>query len=103
VLSTVYVTPDWLALLGAVKPNGVLCLVGAPPEPLSLPAFALVGPQKTVTGSAIGSRGAIREMLDFAARHGIAARTELRPMAEADAGLAHTRAGRARYRVVLAA
>jgi uncharacterized zinc-type alcohol dehydrogenase-like protein len=42
-------------------------------------------------------------MLEFAARHGVAAKTELRPMSEANAGLDHVRAGRARYRVVLAA
>jgi len=42
-------------------------------------------------------------MLDFAARHGIAAKTEECPMSEADRGLARTRAGKARYRVVLAA
>jgi uncharacterized zinc-type alcohol dehydrogenase-like protein len=103
ILSTVFVAQDWPALLGALKPNGVLCVVGGPPEPIAVPAFALIGTQKTITGSVIGSRPGIREMLDFAARHGIAAKTEQRPLAEADAGLSHVRAGKARYRVVLAA
>lgn len=103
VLSTVFVAQDWPALLGILAPNGVLCVVGGPPEPVSVPAFALIAGQKTIAGSVIGGRPVIREMLDFAARHGVAARTELRAMSEADAGLAHTRAGKARYRVVLAA
>jgi uncharacterized zinc-type alcohol dehydrogenase-like protein len=103
ILSTVFATPDWDALLGALRPNGVLCLVGATSEPLSVQAFTLLGGQKTVTGSAIGGRPAIREMLAFAARHGVAAKTQVRPLAEADAALGDVRKGRARYRIVLAA
>jgi uncharacterized zinc-type alcohol dehydrogenase-like protein len=103
ILSTVFVTPDWDALLGALRPNGVLCLVGATGEPLPVQAFALLVGQKSVTGSAIGGRPAIREMLDFAARHGVAAKTQVRPLAEADAALGDVRKGKARYRVVLAA
>jgi uncharacterized zinc-type alcohol dehydrogenase-like protein len=102
ILSTVFATPDWDALLGALRPNGVLCLVGATSEPLSVQAFTLLGAQKTVTGSAIGGRPAIREMLAFAARHGVAAKTQVRPLAEADAALGDVRKGKARYRIVLA-
>jgi uncharacterized zinc-type alcohol dehydrogenase-like protein len=102
ILSTVYVPADWGGLLEALRPNGTLCLVGAPGEPLSVPAFALVVGQKSVSGSVIGGRPAVREMLDFAARHGIVARTQVRPVAEADAALEETRRGRARYRMVLA-
>ena len=102
ILSTVFVTPDWDGLVGALRPNGVLCLVGVTSEPLSVQAFALLAGQKSVTGSAIGGRPAIREMLAFAARHGVAAKVQLRPLAEADAALGEVRKGRARYRVVLA-
>jgi uncharacterized zinc-type alcohol dehydrogenase-like protein len=102
IISTVYVSPDWKLLLRALRPNGVLCLVGAPAEPISIPPHVLLS-QKIVTGSAIGSRQVIREMLDFAARHRVAAKTERRPLSDADAALDHVRRGRARYRVVLAA
>ncbi len=103
ILSTVFVSQDWPSLLATLKPNGVLCVVGMPAEPISVPAFALVSGQKSIAGSVIGGRPTIREMLDFAARHGVAAKTEQRPMSEADAGLGHVRAGKARYRVVLEA
>jgi uncharacterized zinc-type alcohol dehydrogenase-like protein len=103
VLSTVFVSEDWRALLAALRPKGVLCFVGVPDEPLELPVGVLLDGQKTVTASAIGGRPAIREMLAFAARHGIAAKVQVRPLAEADAALAETRKGRARYRMVLAA
>jgi uncharacterized zinc-type alcohol dehydrogenase-like protein len=103
VLSTVFVRQDWMDLLRALRPNGVLCFVGAPAEPLRLPVGAILDGQKTVTASAIGSRPGIREMLAFAARHGVVAKTQVRPLAEADAALGETRKGRARYRIVLAA
>jgi alcohol/geraniol dehydrogenase (NADP+) len=103
VLSTVYVPQDWSGLLRALRPNGVLCFVGAPAEPLKLTIGAILGGQKTVTASAIGGRPAIREMLDFAARHGVAAKTQVRPLAKADAAFDDVRKGRARYRIVLAA
>jgi len=51
----------------------------------------------------IGRRPTIREVLDFAAHHGVRARGRVRPMAEADAALAEVREGGARYRTVLAA
>jgi uncharacterized zinc-type alcohol dehydrogenase-like protein len=103
VLSTVFLAPDWKGLLETLRPNGVLCLVGAPDEPLRLDPGAILGRQLSVTASAIGGRPAVRETLAFAARHGIVPRVELRPLAEASAALSEVRQGRARYRVVLVA
>jgi uncharacterized zinc-type alcohol dehydrogenase-like protein len=101
VLSTVFVPADWKGLLAALRPNGVLCFVGAPAEPLKVSLGAILGRQTTITTSVIGGRSAIREMLEFAARHGVAARAQVRPLAEANEALGVVRAGRARYRVVL--
>jgi uncharacterized zinc-type alcohol dehydrogenase-like protein len=70
-------------------------------EPLQIPAFALIGGQKSVSGSPTGSRGAIDAMLGFAARHGIAPQTEHFPMDKVNDALDHLRAGKARYRIVL--
>jgi D-arabinose 1-dehydrogenase-like Zn-dependent alcohol dehydrogenase len=64
---------------------------------------ALLNEQKAVATSATGGRPAIREMLDFAARHAVAAKTHVRPLAKADAAFDEVRKGRARYRIVLAA
>ena len=103
VLSTSFLARDWQGLLRTLRPNGVLCFVGVPDEPLRLDVGSLLGGQLGVTTSVIGGRAAIREMLDFAARHGVAPQVELRPLAEADAALDRVRKGRARFRVVLAA
>jgi uncharacterized zinc-type alcohol dehydrogenase-like protein len=103
VLSTVYVPQDWSGILRALRPNGVLCFVASPPEPVKMTVGAILGGQKTVTTSATGGRPAIRETLEFAARHAVAAKTHVRPLAKADAAFDEVRKGRARYRIVLAA
>jgi uncharacterized zinc-type alcohol dehydrogenase-like protein len=102
ILNTAHAAPDMAAYLGALRPKGVFCQLGAAPEPLSVPAMPLIGGSRSVTGSAIGSPAAIRDMLELAARHGITARTEVMPMASADAALDRTRRNQARYRMVLA-
>ena len=79
--------PDWDGLLGALRPNGVLCFVGAHER---APVGPGVHPPRGAEDRhrlAIGGRPAIREMLAFAARHGVAAKTQVRPLAEADAAL----------------
>jgi D-arabinose 1-dehydrogenase-like Zn-dependent alcohol dehydrogenase len=57
--------------------------------------------RKTVCGSVIGGRGTMREMLDFAARHGIGARVEVVLMGEVNRAIQRVRENRARYRMVL--
>jgi len=100
-LSAVTAKLDWPVWVGLLRPKGVLCLVGASPGTLEIPPAALIVGQRTVCGSAIGSRSMIREMLDFAARHGITPRVESMPLSEVNAALDKVRSNRARYRVVL--
>jgi uncharacterized zinc-type alcohol dehydrogenase-like protein len=101
-LCTVPARIDWIAYVQALKPNGVFCLVGAPPGLIQVPASQLLTGQRVLCGSDIGSRGSIRDMLDFAATHGIGAQVEIAPMAEANAAVQRVRDHRARYRMVLA-
>ena len=94
---------DWDAYLAALAPDGRLHFVGAVLEPVPVPAFALIGGRKSVSGSPLGSPAVVAEMLEFCARHRIAPQVERFPMSEANAALDHLRAGKARYRVVLTA
>jgi alcohol/geraniol dehydrogenase (NADP+) len=103
ILSTVNVPLDWNAYLELLAPDGRLHLVGAVLEPLEIPAFSLISGRKRVSGSPLGAPATVLDMLDFAARHGIAAQTEEFPLAEVNAALDHLRAGKARYRIVLTA
>jgi uncharacterized zinc-type alcohol dehydrogenase-like protein len=100
-LCTVPARLDWIGYLQALRPNGVLCLVGAPPGLMQFPASLLLTGQRAICGSDIGSPGAIREMLAFAAEHGIAAQVEKAPMSEVNAAVQRVRDNKARYRMVL--
>jgi uncharacterized zinc-type alcohol dehydrogenase-like protein len=102
ILVTVNVALDWDCYLSALAPDGRLHFVGAVLEPVPVPAFALIGGRKSVSGSPLGSPATVAVMLDFCARHGIAPVVETFPMAEVNSALDHLRAGKARHRVVLA-
>jgi uncharacterized zinc-type alcohol dehydrogenase-like protein len=101
-LSTVSADQDWAAYVGALRPKGVICLVGAPPSPLSLQAFPLIGGQKAISGSPTGSPRDLYEMLDVAARHNVKAVTERFAMAKANDAVAKVKKNQIRYRAVLA-
>ena len=94
---------DWIAYVQALRPGGVLCLVGAAPDLVRVPAAQLLTGQKAICGSDIGDRRTTRAMLAFAAGHGVRPTIETRPFHEVNLGLDHVRANRARYRVVMQA
>ncbi|MFA9470544.1 MAG: alcohol dehydrogenase, partial [Deltaproteobacteria bacterium] len=56
---------------------------------------------RSVTSSPIGGRFLMREMLDFAARHGVGAQVETLPMSEVNIALDRLRRNDVRYRFVL--
>ena len=65
------------AHLGLLRVDGTMINVGAPAEPLQVPAFALIPARRSWAGSAIGGIRETQEMLDFCAEHGILPETEL--------------------------
>ncbi|HAR44480.1 MAG TPA: alcohol dehydrogenase [Bdellovibrionales bacterium] len=101
ILSTATANLNWASYLNLLRPDGRLCFVGVPSEPVNVPAFALIGGRKSICGSPIGSRTSIREMLDFAALHKIQAQVEVVPMTEVNSALDKVRNNQARYRMVL--
>lgn len=103
IIVTVNVALDWTTYTAALKPRGRLHFVGAVLEPLQLNAFHLIGGQKQLSGSPVGGPATAAKMLEFCARHGIVPQTETFPMSQVNAAIAHLRAGKARYRVVLTA
>jgi alcohol/geraniol dehydrogenase (NADP+) len=100
-ISAVTADLDWETWLKVLRPRGTLALVGASPGKISVAVNALITGKKSIRGSAIGNRSTIGEMLEFAARHGIGAQTEVVPMAEVNAAIEKVRTNRARYRMVL--
>jgi D-arabinose 1-dehydrogenase-like Zn-dependent alcohol dehydrogenase len=61
----------------------------------------LLARRRSVTGSPIGGRVAMREMLDFAALHGVGAQVETLPMSDVNTALDRLRRNDVRYRFVL--
>jgi len=101
-LSTVSADQDWQGYVNALRPKGVLCLVGIPPSPIQLQTLSLLAAQRAVSGSPSGSPRDLHEMLDVAARHGIKAITERFAMSKANDAVAKVKKNQVRYRAVLA-
>lgn len=86
-------------LLLTLKKNGRLVLMGFPR--LTLEPVDLIVYQYSITGSFLGNRASMREMLSFAGAHGIAPVIELMPMAAVNEAIERVKENRARYRIVL--
>lgn len=107
ILVTASVMPNWTSYLNLLRPNGRLNVVGrftftgGLAGTLDIPAAMLVAGQKSVSGSVIGGRAVMREMLTFAERHDITAQIEEVPMVDINSALEKVRHNQARYRMVL--
>jgi uncharacterized zinc-type alcohol dehydrogenase-like protein len=80
ILDTVSAQHDINAYLELLAPKGTLALVGAPPEPLNVSAFALLNGARNFAGSNIGGIFETQEMLDFCGEHDIISDVEVIPM-----------------------
>ena len=101
ILNTTNADLDWSVFFAALAPKGHFHTVGVVPKPIAVPAMTLIGGQRSVSGSPIGSPATVYSMLEFCARHHIAPITELFAMQDLNQALVHLDAGKARYRVVL--
>ncbi|HEY6224708.1 MAG TPA: NAD(P)-dependent alcohol dehydrogenase [Gemmatimonadales bacterium] len=100
ILDTVSATHRYDPYLELVRRDGVMVLVGLPDaSPLGAPA--LINARRRLAGSNVGGIRETQEMLDFCARHGVAADIELIPIQRINE--AHDRAVRSdvRYRFVI--
>src|SRR4051794_20185254 len=79
IVNTVSASIDVDAYLSLLAVDGALVNVGAPPEPLSVNVFSLIGGRRSYAGSMIGGIRETQEMLDFCAEHRIGAEIELIP------------------------
>jgi uncharacterized zinc-type alcohol dehydrogenase-like protein len=87
--------------LSLLRLNGTLVNVGAPPEPLEVPAFALIPMRRSWAGSMIGGIRETQEMLDFCAEHGIGAQIERISGDEIDSAWDRVVDSDVRYRFVI--
>ncbi|MGA7837772.1 MAG: NAD(P)-dependent alcohol dehydrogenase [Ignavibacteriaceae bacterium] len=101
IISTVNVKLDWNTYISTLKPKGRLHFVGATLEPLDIAAFSLIGAQRSVSGSPVGSPETISKMLDFAVQHNIKPVIEKYSFDKINEAIEKLRSGKAHYRIVL--
>lgn len=101
ILNTTNVTLDWSSYVSTLAPKGRLHTVGAVLEPMAIPAFSLIGGEKSVGGSPLGSPALTKTMLDFCVRHDIYPTVEEFPFEKINEAIKHLEEGKARFRVVL--
>jgi len=91
----------WSDFMQLLRPNGRLIIVSGADSRLNIPIGLVVIGRKMIGGSVIGPPAEIAEMLNFAARNGIAAKTEVMPLDRVNEALDKVRNNMARYRMVL--
>jgi len=75
-----------------------------PDEPsLQLPSFSVLRKGLTVQGSFVGSKGDVKEMLEFAAKTGVRPWVEKYSLKNPKAALEYMEKGSPRYRIVMEA
>lgn len=101
IINTVSAHIDIAAHLGLLAVDGALVNVGAPAEPFSVHAMALIGGRRTFAGSMIGGIAETQEMLDFCAQHGIGSEVEVIAADQINEAYERVLASDVRYRFVI--
>ncbi|XP_050292106.1 probable mannitol dehydrogenase [Quercus robur] len=101
IIDTVSAQHPLLPLIGLLKTQGKLVMVGAPEKPLELPVFPLVMARKLLGGSCIGGMKETQEMIDFAAKHNIKADIEVIPIDYVNTAMERLQKADVRYRFVI--
>ena len=80
ILDCVSADHDINALLGLLRRDGNLTLVGAPEKPMPIASFNLIFGRRSLSGSPIGGIAETQEMLDFCGKHNITSDVEVIPI-----------------------
>ena len=101
IINTTHISPDMNIYMASIKPKGTFVQVGISETSLDVDPGLLIGGNKSVAGSGIGSPKMIKEMIKFAQKHNVYAKVEVLPMSNINEALNKTRMNEARYRIVL--
>ncbi|HYC31006.1 MAG TPA: NAD(P)-dependent alcohol dehydrogenase [Gemmatimonadales bacterium] len=102
ILSTLNVPFDLDPYLTMLRPQGQLCFVASPLEPLSLRAGRLYDyGRRRIYGSYVGSRSDAAGMLEFAATHDVLPEVDVMPLTQVKEAIRRIRAREASTALVL--
>jgi uncharacterized zinc-type alcohol dehydrogenase-like protein len=101
ILDTVSAPHDYNALIGSLRRDGRMTLVGAPPSPAEIMGFGLIMQRRSIGGSLIGGLPETQEMLDFCAKHEIVSDIEVIPVQKINEAYERMLKGDVKYRFVI--
>jgi len=101
VLATATDSSAMTAVLGGLGINGKLLILGAPHEPLQVPAGLLIGGRRSIAGWPAGTSIDSQDTIAFSAVTGVRPMTEAFPLERAAEAYDRMMSGKARFRVVL--
>jgi alcohol dehydrogenase (NADP+) len=101
IVDTVSAQHDLEPYFTTLKTDGVLVLVGLPPNPLPVSGFSLVPKRRSLVGSMIGGIPETQEMLDYCAEHNITSDVEVIPIQRINEAWERTIKGQVKYRFVI--
>jgi alcohol dehydrogenase (NADP+) len=102
ILNTVSAAHDLDPYLQALKRDGTMTLVGAPPTPSPVAGFSLIMARRQLAGSLIGGIPETQEMLDFCAERGIVCEIEKIPISQINEAYERMLRSDVKYRFVIA-
>ena len=101
ILYTSHGIPDWTRVVYTLRNHGRLVLIGFPAADVTFDALELVAHEYSLTGSFLGNRATMREMLSVARAKHIQPRVERMPMEKVNEAIQRLKENKARYRIVL--
>lgn len=101
IIDTVSAPHDYNEYLALLNTDGVMVLLGAPPEPTPVGAFPFIMGRRSLVGSLVGGIKETQEMLDYCAEHNITSDVEVINIDQINEAYERTLAGDVHYRFVI--
>jgi uncharacterized zinc-type alcohol dehydrogenase-like protein len=101
IVDTVSAPHDLNALLVTLRRDGVMVLVGVPPEDSRVAPGSLIFGRRSLAGSLIGGIRQTQEMLNYCAEHGIASQIEKIPIQNINEAYERTLKSDVKFRFVI--
>ena len=101
ILNTVSAQHDVNAYINLLKRDGTMTFVGAPPKPVGVGVFGLIGGRRSLAGSSIGGIPETQEMLNFCGEHGITSDIEIIPIQKINEAFDRLLKSDVKYRFVI--
>ncbi len=101
ILATVTSGQAMTAVIPGLAVDGKLVVLGAPHDPLSVPAGLLIGGRRSISGWPSGTSIESEDTMKFAVQTGVRSRNEVFPLERAPEAYDRMMSGKARFRVVL--